>query len=227
MDKLNIAIDGPGGAGKSTVARLVAKQLGYIYVDTGAMYRAVTWKALQSDISPANKEELVRLASSLRIELHPGEQSQQVLLNGEDVTDYIRSVPVTQNVSAVAAVPEIRRLLVSKQQEMAKAKGVVMDGRDIGTHVLPDAELKIFLTASAKERAKRRYLEMKEKNEDVTLEQVEKEIIERDRKDEQREASPLVQAKDAILLDSSGMPIRQVADRILELAHSAAGKGIR
>lgn len=227
MDKFNVAIDGPGAAGKSTVARLVAKQLGFIYVDTGAMYRAVTWKALQTGITPAQKDQLVQMASSLRIELLPGENSQQVLLDGEDVTDYIRSVPVTQNVSAVAAIPEIRSLLVSKQQEMARTKGVVMDGRDIGTHVIPDAELKIFMTASVKERAERRYLEMKAKNEDITLQQVEREIAERDRMDEQRKASPLVQAADAVLLDTSGMSISQVAERILELAKSAAGKGIR
>lgn len=227
MEKFNIAIDGPAAAGKSTVARLVAKQLGFIYVDTGAMYRAVTWKALQSGISPERKEQLARMASELRIELLPGEQSQQVLLNGEDVTDLIRSVIVNQNVSAVSAIPEIRRLLVAKQQEMAQAKGVVMDGRDIGTHVLPDAELKIFLTASVEERAQRRFLEMKAKGEDVTLGQLEKEISERDKMDEQREASPLVQAEDAVLVDTSGMSIPQVAERILELAKSAASKGIR
>ncbi|MEF3301835.1 (d)CMP kinase [Paenibacillus sp. GYB003] len=227
MDKFNIAIDGPGAAGKSTVARLVAKQLGFIYVDTGAMYRAVTWKALQTGLSPDRPEELARMAAALRIELHPGEHAQQVLLDGYDVTDVIRSVAVTQHVSAVAAIPEIRRLLVAKQQEMARSKGVVMDGRDIGTHVLPDAELKIFLTASVKERAERRYMEMKAKNEDVTLEQVEKEIAERDRMDEQRAASPLVQAEDAILLDTSGMSVSEVAERILSLAKSAAGKGIR
>lgn len=227
MEKFNIAIDGPAAAGKSTVARLVAKQLGFIYVDTGAMYRAVTWKALQSGISPERKEHLALMASELRIELLPGDQSQQVLLNGEDVTDLIRSITVNQNVSAVSAIPEIRRLLVAKQQEMAQAKGVVMDGRDIGTHVLPDAELKIFLTASVKERAQRRYLEMKAKGEDVTLGQLEKEIAERDKMDEQREASPLVQAEDAILVDTGGMSIPQVAERILELAKTAAGKGIR
>ncbi|RKN84609.1 (d)CMP kinase [Paenibacillus ginsengarvi] len=227
MDKFNIAIDGPGAAGKSTVARIVAKLLGFVYVDTGAMYRAVTWKALQAGISPAEKQRLTEMASALRIELHPGEQAQQVLLDGEDVTDYIRSIAVTQNVSAIAAIPEIRRLLVDKQQDMARSKGVVMDGRDIGTHVLPDAELKIFMTASVRERAERRYLEMKAKHEDVTLEQVEQEIAERDRKDEQREASPLVQAPDAVLLDTSGLTVTQVAERILELAQAAAGKGIR
>jgi cytidylate kinase len=227
LEKFNIAIDGPAAAGKSTVARLVAKQLGFVYVDTGAMYRAVTWKALQSGISPERKEQLARMASELRIELLPGEQSQQVLLDGGDVTDLIRSAMVNKNVSAVSAIPEIRRLLVAKQQEMAQAKGVVMDGRDIGTHVLPDAELKIFLTASVKERAQRRFLEMKAKGEDVTLGQLEKEIAERDKMDEQREASPLVQAEDAVLVDTSGMSIPQVAERILELAKSAASKGIR
>ncbi|GAA3405257.1 (d)CMP kinase [Paenibacillus hodogayensis] len=227
MEKFNIAIDGPAAAGKSTVARLVARHLGFVYVDTGAMYRAVTWKALQAGIASDNKDELVRLAGSLQIELYPGEQAQQVILDGIDVTDLIRSVAVNQNVSAVAAVPEIRRLLVLKQQEMARAKGVVMDGRDIGTHVMPDAELKIFLTASVRERAERRYLEMKDKQEEVTLEQLEKDIAERDRMDEEREASPLVRADDAVLIDTSGMSVPQVAERILELAKTAAGKGIR
>lgn len=227
MEKFNIAIDGPAAAGKSTVARIVAKQLDFVYVDTGAMYRAVTWKALQRGISPDRREELVRMAAALRIELLPGEQSQQVLLDGEDVTESIRSVPVNQNVSAVSAIPDIRSLLVAKQREMAQARGVVMDGRDIGTHVMPDAELKIFLTASVRERAERRFLEMKAKREDVTLEQLESEIAERDRMDEQREASPLVRADDAVLVDTSGMTVPQVADRILELAKSAAGKGMR
>lgn len=226
MEKFNIAIDGPAAAGKSTVARLVAKRLGFVYVDTGAMYRAVTWKALQTGVSPERPDELARLAAELSIELLPGDETQQVLLNGEDVTGLIRSSAVSQNVSVVAAVPEVRRLLVNKQQEMARAKGVVMDGRDIGTHVMPDAELKIFLTATVGERARRRYLELKAK-EDVTLEQLERQIAERDKMDEQREASPLVKAEDAALLDTSGLTAEQVADRILELAKTAAGKGIR
>ncbi|MBD2861335.1 MULTISPECIES: (d)CMP kinase [Paenibacillus] len=227
MDKFNIAIDGPAGAGKSTVARLVAKELGFIYIDTGAMYRAVTWKALQSGITAEDREQLVEIASKLRIELLPGEHGQQVLLDGSDVTGLIRSPEVNQNVSAVSAIPEIRTLLVAKQQEMAEAEGVVMDGRDIGTHVLPDAKVKIFLTASVKERAERRYLEMKARNEDVSLEKLEREIAERDRMDEQREVSPLVRARDAVLLDTTGIAIPQVVERILELTKSAEGKGTR
>ncbi|MDF2720894.1 MAG: (d)CMP kinase [Paenibacillus sp.] len=227
MEKINIAIDGPGAAGKSTVARLVAKQLGFVYVDTGSMYRAVTWKALQMGVAPERPEQLVQMAAELRLELLPGDTAQKVLLNGEDVTDYIRSTAVNQNVSAVAAIPEIRRLLVDKQKEMARAKGVVMDGRDIGTHVIPDAELKIFLTASVEERAKRRFLEMSAKGEAVTLGQIQTEIAERDRMDEQRASSPLVQADDAILVNSGGKSIEQVAQLILELARNAAAKEIR
>lgn len=225
MKKFNIAIDGPAGAGKSTVARLVAKALGFVYVDTGAMYRAVTWKALQAGIKPEQKEKLVRLASGLRIELLPGEHGQQVLLDGQDVTEQIRSPEVNSAVSAIAAVPEVRELLVRKQQEMAKSKGVVMDGRDIGTHVLPDAELKIFMTASAKERAARRYEEMKAKNASVTLERLEADIAERDRMDASREVAPLKRAEDAVLLDTTGMPVEQVVERILELSQAVAGKG--
>lgn len=225
MEKINIAIDGPAGAGKSTVARHVAQALGLVYVDTGAMYRAVTWKALQAGIRPEQREDLIRLARELRISLHPGELSQQVLLDGADITDLIRSAEVNQNVSAVSAIPEIRSLLVAKQQEMAKAGGVVMDGRDIGTHVMPDAGLKIFLTASVDERAERRYLEMKQTNEPVELERLKAEIAERDRMDEQREASPLRKAEDAIVVDTTGISIPQVVERILGLAKSAVGKG--
>jgi len=224
LDKINIAIDGPAGAGKSTVARMVAESLGFVYIDTGAMYRAVTWKALQSGIASDRRDELVRMAAATRIELAPGENGQQVRVDGRDVTEAIRTGEVSRSVSAIAAIPEIRSLLVAKQQEMAKSKGVVMDGRDIGTHVLPDAELKIFLTASVKERAERRYLEMKAKGEPVTLERLEAEIAERDRMDEQREASPLTRAHDAVLIDTTGISVAEVVDRILTLA-KAAGKG--
>jgi len=225
LPKFNIAIDGPASAGKSTVARLVAKSLGFVYIDTGAMYRAVTWKALEEGLGPEQAEDLVRLASQLKIELYPGEHGQQVLLNGKDITGEIRSQAVSNAVSSISAIPDIRKLLVQKQKEMAKHKGVVMDGRDIGTHVLPDAELKIFMTASVKERAARRYLELKAKNEPVTLAQIEAEIAERDRLDEQREASPLVKADDAILLDTTGLSIDQVVERILHLAKTVTVEG--
>lgn len=227
MEKINIAIDGPAAAGKSTVARQVARQLGYVYVDTGAMYRAVTWKALQENVSADEPEALAQLASGLRIELLPGETAQQVMLNGVDITEPIRSIVVSQHVSAVSAVPEVRSLLVAKQKEMALAKGVVMDGRDIGTAVLPDAELKLFLTASVEQRAKRRHTELLDKGEQVTLEQLERDIARRDALDEQREVSPLRKADDAVLVDTTGLDIAEVTDLILKLAREAANKGIR
>ncbi|CAG7641414.1 (d)CMP kinase [Paenibacillus allorhizosphaerae] len=227
MEKFNIAIDGPAGAGKSTIARLVAKELDFIYVDTGAMYRAVTWKVLQEGLQPDQTEEMVALASRMEIRLMPGENGQLVYVDGEDVTGLIRTPDVTGNVSRVSSIAEIRAILTAKQQELAKSKGVVMDGRDIGSHVLPDAEVKIFLTASVRIRAERRYKEMKEAQPDVdiTLEKLERDIAERDRMDQQREASPLVRAADAVLMDTTDMPIPEVVESILELCKTQVHGG--
>ncbi|ANF97468.1 (d)CMP kinase [Paenibacillus bovis] len=217
--KINIAIDGPAGAGKSTIARMVAKRLGYVYVDSGAMYRAVTWHMLQLNIEPENAEKVLQEAQNLVIELIPDEQGQKVLANGEDVTADIRSLTVNRIVSRYAQIEGLRVKLASLQRQMALRKGVVMDGRDIGTHVLPDAELKIFMTATVQERARRRYAEM-DASEGITLEQLEREIAERDQLDEQREFSPLVCAEDALVLDTTSMSIEQVSDHILTLAHT-------
>lgn len=227
MEKFNIAIDGPAGAGKSTIARLVAKELDFIYVDTGAMYRAVTWKVLQEGLRPDQTEAMIALAGRMEIQLAPGETGQLVYVDGEDVTAVIRTPDVTGNVSRVSSIAEIRAVLTAKQQELAKSKGVVMDGRDIGSHVLPDAEVKIFLTASVRVRAERRYKEMKEAQPDVdiTLERLEHDIAERDRMDQQREASPLVRADDAVLMDTTDMPIPQVVEAILELCKTQVHGG--
>lgn len=216
--KINIAIDGPAGAGKSTVARLVATKLGYIYIDTGAMYRAVTVAALRAGVQD-DSESLAAMAGSLAISLEAGEEKQRVLLGGEDVTEEIRSREVTLHVSQVAANETVRQLLAGRQREMAAGKGVVMDGRDIGSHVLPDAELKIYLTASVQVRALRRYEELAGKQ-DIQLQQLEQEIAERDRKDEQREVAPLVRASDAILVDSTGMSVVEVTDEIVRLCRT-------
>ncbi|MDF2837148.1 MAG: cytidylate kinase [Paenibacillus sp.] len=218
-DRINIAIDGPAGAGKSTVARLVAGQLGYVYIDTGAMYRAVTYSAQRLSIAANDHEPLQRLMGSIQIQLEPGEQGQSVYVNGEDVTDKIRSMEVTRQVSYYAASGVIREVLSRIQRELACRKGVVMDGRDIGTHVLPDAELKIFLTASVRERALRRFKELRDDS-GVTLEGLEREIAERDRLDASREISPLIRASDALELDSSGLTIEEVVASIVHLSRT-------
>ncbi|MEW4370314.1 (d)CMP kinase [Paenibacillus kandeliae] len=217
--KINIAIDGPAGAGKSTIARMVARHLGYVYVDTGAMYRAVTWHMLQLNIEPENAEKVLQEAQNLVIELVPDEQGQRVLVNQNDVTTEIRTLAVNRIVSRYAQIEGVRILQAAVQRKIALRKGVVMDGRDIGSHVLPDAELKIFMTATVQERARRRFAEM-DASESITLEQLEREIAERDRLDEQREFSPLVCAEDAIVLDTTSMSIDEVSNRILELAHT-------
>jgi len=223
-DRINIAIDGPAGAGKSTVARQVAKRLGYIYIDTGAMYRAVTLAALQSGTAIDEKDKMSELVAGLDIRLEPGDPVQRVFLNNEDVTETIRGREVTGAVSAVAAIESVRLCLVDKQRALARAKGVVMDGRDIGSHVLPDAELKVFLTASVEERALRRFRESGEAQ-GVTLAALAEEIAERDRKDAGRAISPLIQAADAVLIDSTAMSIDQVSSRIAELGLTKMAEG--
>jgi cytidylate kinase len=213
--RINIAIDGPAGAGKSTVARLVAKALQYVYVDTGAMYRAVTLKALEAGISTEDNELVGRLVKQLDIVLLPGADAQLVLVNGEDVTAQLRSLEINRNVSYIARLESVRKRMSELQRRMAHEKGVVMDGRDIGTHVLPDAELKVFLTATPRERASRRFLELGP-NAGITLEQLESEITERDRLDQERDIAPLLQAPDARLLDSTGRTVDEVAEEIVQ-----------
>lgn len=213
-NKINIAIDGPAGAGKSTIARMVANQLGYVYVDTGAMYRAATLYFVDKGIPPKQSADMLEALNSLHIVLEPGEERQQVFLNNRNVTDEIRSNAVNNIVSQYSQLEALRTRLVALQQQMAERKGVVMDGRDIGTTVLPDAEVKIYMTASVEERAARRYNEMSEK-EFITLEQLQQEIQQRDQLDQQREISPLTQAHDAILLDTTSMTIEQVVDAII------------
>ncbi|MEK0314155.1 (d)CMP kinase [Cohnella sp. 56] len=219
--RINIAIDGPAGAGKSTVARLVAGKLQYVYVDTGAMYRAVTVVALERGIPIEDDARLGELAAALDISLLPGDGGQIVLADGDDVTEVIRSREVTLSVSRVSACAAVRQRMSELQRRMAAAKGIVMDGRDIGTHVLPDAELKIFLTASPAERARRRYLELGD-DPGVTLEQLEREISQRDRMDSEREIAPLRQAADAVLIDSTGLTIEQIVGEIVSRADQAS-----
>ncbi|GKV65666.1 MULTISPECIES: (d)CMP kinase [unclassified Sporosarcina] len=216
--EMRIAIDGPAAAGKSTIAKLVAKKLGYTYIDTGAMYRAITYKVLQNAVDPCNEEEVEKLISRTQIELEQGNEAQRVLLDGAEVSEAIRSHEVTSQVSAIAALTSVRQLLMKKQQNLAEERSVVMDGRDIGTTVLPDAELKIFMTASVEERAQRRLLEEQlrgMKSDYVTLK---REITERDKADSEREISPLKKAEDAIIIDTTGKTIEQVTNMIVEYA---------
>jgi len=219
--KINVAIDGPAGAGKSTVARKVAEILGYIYVDTGAMYRTVTLKALRDGADLDDAAALSAIAERTDIKLVPEPGGQKVFMDGEDVTDPIRSQEVTGLVSKVAAVPGIRNVLVRLQRDIADRRGVVMDGRDIGTNVLPDAEVKVFMTASVRIRAERRWLELKEKEPGTTVDALMEAIAARDKIDSERATSPLKRADDAVLLDTSDMTADEAADRIVSLCRRA------
>lgn len=217
---IKIAIDGPASAGKSTVAKIVASELGYVYCDTGAMYRALTYQAIEKNIEITDEKRLVELLKEMTISFEPNEDNQKVFVNGEEVTEAIRLPNVTNSVSAVSAHGEVRKELVKRQQEIASPGGVVMDGRDIGTAVLPTAEVKIFLVASVDERAQRRYKENVSKGIETSLEVLKQEIADRDYKDSHREVSPLIQAEDAILLDTTSLSIEQVAGKIREIIHT-------
>ncbi|MGX5377509.1 (d)CMP kinase [Ligilactobacillus sp. LYQ135] len=217
MDKIQVAIDGPASAGKSTVAKIVAKKLKYIYCDTGAMYRAVTYAAIKNDIKLDDDQALKNLLNEIEIKFVPAEPEQRVFVNDEEVTRAIRTPEITNSVSLVSAQPSVRAELTFRQQEIAQAGGIVMDGRDIGTTVLPNAQVKIFLVASVHERAIRRFKENQEKGIDTPLTVLEKEIEERDYKDSHREISPLTQAKDAILVDTTSLNIDEVVNKILEI----------
>ena len=217
MKKIQVAIDGPASAGKSTVAKIVAKKLHFIYCDTGAMYRSVTFAALKNHVKLDDDQALKELLKTIEIRFVPAAPEPRVFVNDEEVTQAIRTPEITNNVSLVSAQPSVRAELTKRQQEIAEAGGIVMDGRDIGTTVLPNAEVKIFLVASVHERAVRRFKENQTKGIDTPLDVLEKEIEERDYKDSHREISPLTQAKDAVLVDTTSLTIDQVVDQILEL----------
>ena len=210
----NVAIDGPAGAGKSTIAKLVAKEKGYIYVDTGAMYRALAIHLLKKGIAPENTEDVIEACSDADVSIRYEDGAQQVYLNGENVTGMLRTEEVGNMASKTSAVPEVREKLLELQRTLAKENDVIMDGRDIGTNILPDADVKIYLTASVETRARRRYDELKEKGEDCDLDQIAQDIKERDERDMNRETAPLKKAEDAILVDSSYMTIPEVVSEI-------------
>lgn len=218
MTKIQIALDGPAGAGKSTIAKQLAAHLDYVYIDTGAMYRAVTLAALELGIDLEDGQRLGELMTSLDIRLTPGENGQRVFIGEREVTESIRSSEVTNNVSFVAKHAQVRSALVEMQRRLAESGGIVMDGRDIGTVVLPDAELKVFMTATVEERASRRHRENVSRGMDSDLEALQAEIALRDKRDSEREVSPLRQADDAIYLDTTVMSIDQVVLRLTELA---------
>lgn len=215
---IQIAIDGPAGAGKSTVAKLVAEKLGYLYVDTGAMYRALTWKALQKGIDIKDTEALAKLAAQTQVDLvkKPNTNGIGVLCDGKDVTLDIRSPEVSQWVSWVAQVEKVREIFAKKQREIAQTVSVVMDGRDIGSNVLPQAPYKFFVTASLQERAKRRYKELSAKGYEVDLRQLEKDIAQRDAMDSKREVAPLIKVPKAIEIDTTELTPEQVAEIIVK-----------
>ncbi len=216
----NIAIDGPAGAGKSTIAKKVAKELSCVYVDTGAMYRAMALYLLRQKVSKENTSEIGTTCQNADITIEYQDGVQIVLLNGENVNEFLRTEEVANMASVSSAIPEVRQKLLNLQRKLAATMSVVMDGRDIGTTILPDAEVKIYLTASSLTRARRRYLELQEKGIDCNLEEIQKDIEERDERDMNRTVSPLKQAEDAILVDSSDMTIEQVVSHILEIYHS-------
>lgn len=216
MSVINIAVDGPAGAGKSTIARIVARELGIIYIDTGAMYRAVALKAIRLGISTGDHDALIKMVGDLNIEIIYKDGEQRIILDGADVTEHLRTQDVTKGSSDVAVVREVRLKLVELQRKIASSNSVIMDGRDIGSYVLPNADFKFFLTATVDERAKRRYKEQLDKGVvSTTYDNVMNDIIYRDKNDSGREFAPLVRANDAIEIDTTNLGIERVTEIIL------------
>lgn len=215
--KIAVAVDGPAGAGKSSISKIVAKKLGYLYIDTGAMYRSVTWAVLHNHIDVHNQKAVEALLPELDLTMEASEDSCKVFIAGQDVTDCIRTPQVNNAVSIVASYKGVRQYLVERQRLMAEAGGVILDGRDIGSVVLPDAELKIYLTASVEARAMRRYLEVKGTSNEQTLEDIKDSVMQRDDMDKNRKESPLIHVEDAVLVDSSDMSFDETVEHILHL----------
>jgi len=215
--KIAVAVDGPAGAGKSSISKIVAKKLGYLYIDTGAMYRSVTWAVLHNHIDVNNQKAVEALLPELDLTMEASDDSCKVFIAGQDVTDFIRTPQVNNAVSIVASYKGVRQYLVERQRLIAEAGGVILDGRDIGSVVLPNAELKIYLTASVEARAMRRYLEVKGTVNEQTLEDIKDSVMQRDDMDKNRKESPLIQVEDAVLVDSSEMTFDETVEHILHL----------
>ena len=213
----NVAIDGPSGAGKSTIAKLVAKEKGYIYVDTGAMYRALAVYFLEKGIAPEDRAGIIAAAGEAEVSIRYEEGVQQVYLNGENISSKLRAEEVGNMASKTSIIPEVRERLLELQRSLAREKDVIMDGRDIGTYILPGADVKIYLTASVETRARRRYEELIEKGAACDYQEIAKDIQERDERDMNREVAPLRQAADAVMVDSSDMTIEEVVEKIAGL----------
>jgi cytidylate kinase len=220
MDKLIIAIDGPSGSGKSTVGKAIARRLSYLYIDSGAVYRAVGRKALDANTPLDDQASVARLAREANIKLEGDPDHLRVLLDGRDVSEEIRLPDASHASSVVATISEVREVVVDKLRAMASSGGVVMDGRDIGTRVFPDAQVKVFLDASLEVRARRRREEERERGRDVTIDQIKAELETRDKRDRERAATPLVQAPDAVFLDTSELSLDGVIESVLEIARS-------
>ncbi len=221
---IQIAIDGPGGAGKSTVAKAVAAKLGIVYVDTGALYRTVGYYVRQKNVAPDDKEGVAALLGEISIEIKYVDGAQHVFLNGEDLGDKIRTPEMSMYASKVSAIPAVRAFLLDTQRDIAKKNSVIMDGRDIGTVILPNADVKIFLTASEECRAMRRYKELLERGQDVKYEDVLAEMNQRDKQDSTRDVAPTAAAEDAVLLDNTGMTFDQTVDAVIALAKQKQGE---
>lgn len=219
LNKINVAIDGPAAAGKSTVAKRIADQCSYVYIDTGAMYRALTYQAFQVNVDVEDERKLISVLKDMELDLKPSDQGQLVFINEQNVTEALRSQEVTNHVSIVAKHGEVRQEMVKRQKELAEQGGVVMDGRDIGTHVLPKAEVKVFLLASVEERAKRRHEENLQKGFESELEKLIEEIAARDKMDMEREVAPLKKADDAVEIDTTSLTIDEVVEKIVNLIH--------
>jgi cytidylate kinase len=224
--KYVVTVDGPAGSGKSTVGRLLAQKLSYVYLDTGALYRAMALKVRMASLSPDNREKIAVLCGSTAIALRERDGTTRIVLDGEDVTELIRTPEISMLASTISALPEVRDALLSVQRDSARDGGVVAEGRDMGTVVFPGADVKFFLTAGAEERGRRRWLELRERGHEVSLEEVQRDVFQRDRQDSEREIAPLRPSDDGVLVDSTGKTIDEVVEEMLGAVRRKSSKAL-